>query len=69
MSDWIRDLSQILLPMYYILVVGSLFPYLINSCSPQYRKELHYLDFYLGIRPFNDGHFEVEGPSLSLTHT
>jgi len=37
-------------------------PTLVIGCAQQYRRELNYLDFYLGIRPANEqGEIGVQG--------
>jgi uncharacterized membrane protein len=40
----------------------AMMPTLVDGCTQQYRRELNYLDFYLGIRPANElGEIGVNG--------
>lgn len=50
-----RLIAIIILLLVWITVAA-------NGCSAQYRRELNYLDYYLGIKPANEeGEIGVQG--------
>ncbi|VDP18092.1 unnamed protein product, partial [Onchocerca flexuosa] len=44
-----------------LFVLAQFLPDFILGCTSQYREELQYLDFYLGIQPENGGNLPVAG--------
>ncbi|VBB33661.1 unnamed protein product [Acanthocheilonema viteae] len=47
-----------------LFVLLEFLPDFIYGCTPRYREELQYLDYYLGIKPENHGNLEVEETTL-----